>query len=190
MPRGTQTDSRKMQRGYTNDNDGREEVIFDMDAEREKRIRREVVRITPIERYMDDDEVERLDYEGDDEAEENTPEMDGGEESEAQVERRSKSLWQHITTGTFFTDGAANYYRYLIAIAAMYFLSIFLSFVQLNADREYRNLQNYATVLNERAVLKEEERYSLSSKSNVEDRLRSYGIELIDLSKHSRLIEK
>ena len=50
MPRGTQTDSRKMQRGYTNDNDGREEVIFDMDAEREKRIRREVVRITPIER--------------------------------------------------------------------------------------------------------------------------------------------
>lgn len=177
-----------MQRGYTNDNDGREEIIFDMDAEREKRIRREVVHITPIERYADDDEVERLDYEG--EEEEYTPEMEGGEEGEVQVERRSKSLWQHITTGTFFTDGAASYYRYLIAIAAMYFLSIFLSFVQLNADREYRNLQNYATVLNERAVLKEEERYSLSSKSNVEDRLRSYGIELIDLSKHSRLIEK
>ena len=176
-----------MQRDRYSD-DGREEVIFDMDAEREKRIRREVVRITPIERYEDDDEVERLDYE--DEDEEYVPEMEGDEESEAQVERRSKSLWQHITTGTFFTDGAASYYRYLIAIAAMYFLSIFLSFVQLNADREYRNLQNYATVLNERAVLKEEERYSLSSKSNVEERLRSYGIELVDLSKHSRLIEK
>lgn len=159
-----------------------------MDAAKEKRIRREVVRITPVEHY-DDDEVERLDYEGDDD-EEYISEREYHETDDTHNERRSKSIWQHITTGTFFTDGAASYYRYLIAIAAMYFLSIFLSFVQLNADREYRNLQNYATVLNERAVLKEEERYSLSSKSNVEDKLRSYGIELIDLSKHSRLIEK
>ena len=104
--------------------------------------------------------------------------------------QRTKSLWQHITTGTFLTDGAASYYRSLLIIAAMYFMSIFLNFVQLNSDREYRSLQNYATVLNERAVLKEEERFSLSSKSYVEERLKSYGIELIDLSKHSRLIEK
>ena len=171
---------------YTNEEEGRKEVIFDIDAEREKRIRREVVRLTPVERYTDDDEVERIDYEGDEEEDNIESE---GESAEVRVPR-SKSIWQHITTGTFFTDGAASYYRYLIAIAAMYFLSIFLNFVQLNADREYRTLQNYATVLNERAVLKEEERYSLSSKSNVEERLRSYGIELIDLSKHSRLIEK
>lgn len=172
---------------YTNDNDEREEVIFDIDAEREKRIRREVVRLTPIERYSDDDEVERIDYEGDEDDEDGN---EGNDEAVETREPRSKSIWQHITTGTFFTDGAASYYRYLIAIAAMYFLSIFLSFVQLNADREYRTLQNYATVLNERAVLKEEERFSLSSKSNIEERLRSYGIELVDLSKNSRLIEK
>ncbi len=168
----------------------REEVIFDIDAERERRIRREVVRISQHDVESDTDEDDAPWY--DDQDEHNTePEEFAEEEPHGEEHaKHSKSLWQHITTGTFFTDGAASYYRYLIAIAAMYFLSIFLSFVQLNADREYRKLQNYATVLNERAVLKEEERYSLSSKSNVEERLQSYGIELVDLSKQSRLIEK
>lgn len=168
----------------------REEVIFDIDAERERRIRREVVRISQHDVESDTDEDDAPWYDDQDEHD-TEPEVFAEEEPHGEEHaKRSKSLWQHITTGTFFTDGAASYYRYLIAIAAMYFLSIFLSFVQLNADREYRKLQNYATVLNERAVLKEEERYSLSSKSNVEERLQSYGIELVDLSKQSRLIEK
>lgn len=172
-----------------NDRTDLEEVIIDIDAERERRIQREVVRITPIERYHHYDDV-------DDIAQEETysnPFIEAEEEERESGEmqaQRSKSLWQHITTGTFLTDGAASYYRSLLIIAAMYFLSIFLNFVQLNSDREYRSLQNYATVLNERAVLKEEERFSLSSKSYVEERLKSYGIDLIDLSKHSRLIEK
>ena len=45
-------------------------------------------------------------------------------------------------------------------------------------------------MLHERSVLKEELRYSLSSKSVVTERLKSYNIELVDLSKDSRLIEK
>lgn len=173
-----------------NDRTDLEEVIIDIDAERERRIQREVVRITPVERYHHYDDVDDIAQE---EAYSNpfieAEEEEARESGEMQAQR-TKSLWQHITTGTFLTDGAASYYRSLLIIAAMYFMSIFLNFVQLNSDREYRSLQNYATVLNERAVLKEEERFSLSSKSYVEERLKSYGIDLIDLSKHSRLIEK
>lgn len=168
----------------------REDVIFDIDAEnelaaeRKRRIRREVVRLDEEPRRSGEEEYDEDDYE----AAEEGAEDEAGED--VAVTPRSKSIWQHITTGSFFTSGAVQYYRYLIAIAVMYFISIFLTFVSLNADREYRKLENYATVLNERSILKEEERFSLSSKHAIEERLRSYGIELIDLSAKSRLIEK
>lgn len=137
------------------------------EAERRRRISREVV----IEQPQATDEPHR-------------------EETDSEHTPKSKSIWQHITTGTFLTSGAQQYYGYLIAIAAMCFLSIFLTFMSWNADREYRRLEQYAMVLNERAVLKAEERYSLSSKSAVTERLKSYGIVLVDLSNESRLIEK
>ena len=69
-------------------------------------------------------------------------------------------------------------------------MSIFLTFMSLNADREYRRREKYATVLYERSVLKEELRYSLSSKKAVTERLKSHNITLVDLSKDSRLVEK
>ena len=72
----------------------------------------------------------------------------------------------------------------------MCFFSIFLTYMSLNADREYRQREKYASVLHERAVLKEELRYSLSSKSAVISRLKRHNIELIELSKDSRIIEK
>lgn len=137
------------------------------EAERRRRISREVV----IEQSQATDEPHR-------------------EENYSEHTPKSKSIWQHITTGTFLTSGAQQYYGYLIAIAAMCFISIFLTFMSWNADREYRRLEQYAMVLNERAVLKAEERYSLSSKSAVTERLKSYGIVLVDLSNESRLIEK
>jgi hypothetical protein len=143
-------------------------AAYDPEMERRRRISREVI-------------IENTE-------EEQTSEVEVEEEQEQSV--KPKSIWQHITTGTLLTSGAVQYYRYLIAIAVMCFLSIFLTFMSLNADREYRRLEKYATVLNERAVLKAEERYSLSSKSAVTERLKSYGIVLTDLSNDSRLIEK
>lgn len=143
-------------------------AAYDPEMERRRRISREVI-------------IENAE-------EEQTYEVEVEEEQEQSV--KPKSIWQHITTGTLLTSGAVQYYRYLIAIAVMCFLSIFLTFMSLNADREYRRLEKYATVLNERAVLKAEERYSLSSKSAVTERLKSYGIVLTDLSNDSRLIEK
>jgi hypothetical protein len=114
-------------------------------------------------------------------------ELNEGHATEA---KRNKSIAQHIITGSLLTDGAVPYHRYFIAIAVMCFVSIFLTFLSLNTSNEYRRKERTLTTLHERSVIKEEQRYGLSSKSAVTSRLKEYNIELVDLSKDSRLIEK
>ena len=111
-------------------------------------------------------------------------------EGHATEVKRNKSIVQHIITGSLLTDGAVPYHRYFIAIAVMCFISIFLTFLSLNTSNEYRRKERTLTTLHERSVIKEEQRYGLSSKSAVTSRLKEYNIELVDLSKNSRLIEK
>jgi hypothetical protein len=120
------------------------------------------------------------------ERDEDTPFVDDLEEPQED----SLNPLTMITTGKILPNDKLPYFRYLIIIAVMCFFSIFLTFMSLNANREYRQREKYALVLHERSVLKEEERYSLSSKQVVTARLKSHGIELVDLSKESRLIEK
>ena len=145
------------------------------------RVRKEVVILSEEDNTQtrhDNELYEEVD-EGADE------ELDEDEESE------EKSMpWLIITTGKILTEGSLPYHHYFIAIAFMCFFSIFLTFMSLNADREYRQREKYASVLHERVVLREEQRYELSSKSAVTSRLKSHGIELIELSKNSRIIEK
>lgn len=139
----------------------------------QERVRREVVILTDEEREEPQSEA--------------TAEGEEGEESE---EQESSAPWLVITTGKILTEGSLPTHRYFIAIAIMCFFSIFLTFMSLNANREFRQREQYASVLHERAVLKEELRYSLSSKSAVTSRLKRHNIELIELSKDSRIIEK
>ena len=163
---------------------------------RRQRIKREVVIINP-----DNEEDEELDKVGrNEEDEEERDEEEDGEddgnddkrrdEKEVVKEHKEKSLLQHIITGSLLTDGTMPYYRYFIAIAVMCFLSIFLTFMSLNTNHELRRKEKQATLLHERSVIKDEVRYEVSSKSEVTKRLKGYDIELIDLSKSSRLIEK
>lgn len=112
------------------------------------------------------------------------------EEGNDEEGKESNMPWLIITTGKILTEGSLPYHRYFIAIAFMCFFSIFLTFMSLNADREYRQREDYASVLQERAILKEEQRYDLSSKRDITNRLKAHGIELIDLSKDSRIIER
>lgn len=145
-----------------------------------ERVRREVV-------ILAQDETDTPTYEQHEEVDE-----DEGQEAEAEdnEKKRSSAPWLMITTGKILTEGSLPYHKYFIAIAVMCFFSIFLTFMALNADREYRQREQCASLLHERAVLKEELRYSLSSKSAVTARLKRHNIELIELSKDSRIIEK
>ena len=145
----------------------------------DERVRREVV-------ILADEEREEHREEGEIEAQEEAEEDDESEEDDEET----NAPWLVITTGKILTDGSLPTHRYFIIIAIMCFFSIFLTFMSLNANREYRQREKYATVLHERSVLKEEMRYSLSSKSAVTARLKRHNIELIELSKDSRVIEK
>lgn len=138
----------------------------------QERVRREVVILTDEQSHTSNHEEEPSDEEDEDD------------------QRKSHAPWLMITTGKILTEGSLPHHRYFIAIAVMCFFSIFLTYMSLNADREYRQREKYASVLHERAVLKEELRYSLSSKSAVISRLKRHNIELIELSKDSRIIEK
>lgn len=175
------------EREYSDD-----EVAFDPDAvEREKqareeermrrRIRREIIRVSQGER---DEEIEA-------EKERMAEEEQEKREAEEREKRSQNSIVKNIATGNFLTsEGAQQYYPYLIVIAVMCFFSIFLTFMSLNADRECSILEERASVLRERSVLTEEERYGISSKHEVKRMLEERGIELIDLKNNSRLIEK
>ena len=141
------------------------------------RVRKEVVILSEEENTQaSNDPTEELDEE-----------LDEGED---EGDNGKSMPWLIITTGKILTEGSLPYHHYFIAIAFMCFFSIFLTFMSLNADREYRQREKYASVLHERVVLREEQRYELSSKSAVTNRLKSHGIELIELSKNSRIIEK
>jgi hypothetical protein len=141
------------------------------------RVRKEVVILSEEENTQaNNDPNEELDEE-----------LDEGED---EGDNGKSMPWLIITTGKILTEGSLPYHHYFIAIAFMCFFSIFLTFMSLNADREYRQREKYASVLHERVVLREEQRYELSSKSAVTNRLKSHGIELIELSKNSRIIEK
>lgn len=181
------------------DKDTRKEIIVDLDDSNTKRgassmrrrIDREVVRINEevnneeiVDQDVEDEEMEESAEES------STEENDGEAKSEEQAKRRPKSLVDHIITGSLLTDGTVPYYRYFIAIAVMCFLSIFLTFLSLNTSNEYRRKERLVTTLHERSVVKDEIRYGLSSKSAITERLKTYNIELVDLSRDSRLIEK
>lgn len=144
----------------------------------QRRIDREVVIVKNNE---EQDEEQEADI---------TEEQEELNEGHATEVKRNKSIAQHIITGSLLTDGAVPYHRYFIAIAVMCFVSIFLTFLSLNTSNEYRRKERTLTTLHERSVIKEEQRYGLSSKSAVTSRLKEYNIELVDLSKDSRLIEK
>lgn len=149
------------------------------EANTKERVRREVVILTDEERDTHSGAAAH-----------NLSDDDQEEEGKQKEEQESGTPWLMITTGKILTEGSLPHHRYFIAIAIMCFFSIFLTFMSLNADREYRQRERYASILHERSVLKEELRYSLSSKSAVTSRLKRHNIELIELSKESRIIEK
>lgn len=162
-------------------------------TEERDRVRREVVILNeePTPNHTNNEEQEGQEEREGQERDEGREGQERDEEQEGQEMGEKRSMpWLIFTTGRILTEGSLPYHRYFIAIAIMCFLSIFLTFMSLNANREYKQREEYASILHERAILREEKRYGLSSKSAVTSRLQKHGIELIELSKDSRIIEK
>ena len=176
----TENDQRYTPEEESYDPEGIAELRRQEEEERlSRRIRREIIRIESGEsdealeeerQRMEEEEAER-------------------KAEEERKERRSRSILLNIFTGGFLsTDGATKYYRMLIAIAIMCFLCIFLTFLSLNADREYRHLEKHALVLRERAIIFEDRKYSISTREEINRLLQKQGIELKDLDNDSHVI--
>jgi hypothetical protein len=176
----TENDERYTPEEESYDPEGIAELRRQEEEERlNRRIRREIIRIESGQSDEAIEEERQL-------MEEEEEERKATEERKA---RRSRSILFNIFTGGFLsTDGATKYYRMLIAIAAMCFICIFLTFLSLNADREYRLLEKHAVVLRERAIIFEDRKYSISTREEVNRLMEKQGIELKDLDNDSHVI--
>lgn len=146
-----------------------------------RRIRREIIK---IKNGDSDEDLEEERRRMEEEEEERKAE-------EERVKRRKGSILVNLFTGGFLSsDGAVIYYRMLIAIAIMCFVCIFLTFISLNANREYHRLENHALVLRERAIIYEDRRYSISTREQIEVLMQRHGIELQDLNDDSKVIRE
>lgn len=154
-----------------NSKEGSRSKAVSDDELRRRRISREIVRVESEEVNDEEDEDEEEDVD-----EEDTQEQDGDdaedddavEDGEEKKPRASKSLWEQLISGGFIaSDGAVQYYRYLIAIAVMCFVSIFLTFMSLNANAEYRRKEKLRDELRERSISLREQRLRISQREEV-----------------------
>ena len=132
------------------------------EAERDRRIRQEVVRVLSGEAEEDLAEDERLRLEQKERE---------AEEREAE-ERRRNSWWnkwfQALFTGEILTNEETRHiYPYLMFVAGMFFLSIFILFSALRLDIKRSRLQDELRVLQEQSVRQSEQLYKATSRSAI-----------------------
>jgi hypothetical protein len=144
-----------------------------------RRIRREIIKVSS---GQNEEEMEQ-------ERQRMAEEEAERQAQEAQKQRRNNSIIINIFTGGFLSsDSAGIYYRMLIATAVMCFICIFLTFMSLNAEREYNQMEKRVSVLRERAIVFEEQRYDISSRQQVDKLLERHNIRLKDLDEQSKVI--
>lgn len=149
-------------------------------AELARKIRREVMRVQrgeATEELHADEEQEQI--------------LRAEEQATEQREerRRSSAFWQLFSGTILVRKGSSEYYRYMICIAVMFFLSIVVMFSALHLDVRYTRLEREVQLLRERSIRLEEQRYRQTTHSAIVERLRERGIELYDPLKPSEIIE-
>lgn len=150
------------------------------EAELARKIRREVLR---VQRGEAEEEIRA------DEALEAEERAGREEREEREKRRRSSAFWQLISGSILVREGSSEYYRYLICIAVMFFLSIVVMFSSLHLDMRHSRLERDVQLLRERSIRLEEQRYRQTTHSAIVERLRIRGIELYDPLSPGELIE-
>ncbi len=150
------------------------------EAELARKIRREVLR---VQRGEADEEI-RADEERE------AAERDEREERDRRERRRrSGAFWQFVSGTILVREGSSEYYRYLICIAVMFFLSIVVMFTSLHLDMRYSRLERDVQLLRERSIRLQEQRYRQTTHSAIVERLQARGIDLYDPLAPSEIIE-
>lgn len=112
------------------------------------------------------------------------------EQAQRKAERREGSLLRQLFTGKILIHkGVSEYYRYMLVIAGMFFMSIMVMFWTLHLDVRYSRLEREVQMLRDRSIRLQEQRYRQTTHSAIVERLRERGIELYDPLAPSELIE-
>ena len=136
-----------------------------------RRIRREVLRVQSGEA----DEEIRADRERE------QAEEEARQEEQRKEERRRSNIFCLLFSGNILVrKGASEYYRYMICIAAMFFVSIFVMFTALHLDMKYSRLYREVQMLRERSTRLQEQRFRHTTHSAILEELRRRGIDLYD----------
>ncbi len=154
------------------------------DAERNRRIRQEVVRVLSGAAEDDLAEDERL-----------RQEQEAAEAEEREAEERRQNSWWNTTLKALFTgeiltkEKIQHIYPYLMFVAGMFFLSIFILFTALRLDIKRSRLQDELRVLQEQSIRQSEQLYKATSRSAIIEQSKARGLNLEELPTQTYIID-
>ena len=151
-----------------------------LDEEFRRRVRREVLRIQSGEAEKEiEQEREEL----------RQQEQEKSREQARQRLKRSRLFWQLFSGNILLSRGVRNHYGYLIAIAVMCGLSIFVMFSALYADLRYSQVERELQLVRERSIRLQEQLYRRTTHQAIRDELKRRGINLQDPHKPKEVVE-
>ncbi len=111
-------------------------------------------------------------------------------ENQEREKKRASSTFRLLISGNILVwEGIMEYYRYLICIAIMFFVSIFVMFTALHLDVKYTRTDREVQLLRERSIRLQEQRYNTTTHSAITEQLRLRGINIYDPPKPGEIIE-
>ena len=153
-------------------------------AERERMIREQVVRVMSGAAAEDLAEDERLRLE-----------QEAAEQEEREREERRQNSWWNKTFKAIFTgeiltnEETRHIYPYLMFVAGMFFLSIFILFTALLWDIKRSRLQDELRVLQEQSVRQSEQLYRATSRGAIIEQSKARGLNLEELPTQTYIID-
>lgn len=150
------------------------------DEEFRRRVRREVLRMQSGEA---DTEIEQ------EREQQRAEQQERNREEAKQRLRRSRLFWQLFSGNILLNRNVQEHYGYLIAIAIMCVVSIFVMFSALYADLRYSQVERELQLVRERSIRLQEQLYGKTTHAAIREELQRRGINLQDPQKPKEVVE-
>ena len=150
------------------------------DEEFRRRVRREVLRMQSGEA---DTDIER------DREEQKAKESERTREQAKKRLRRSRLFWQLFSGNILLNRNVKEHYGYLLAIAIMCGVSIFVMFSSLYADLRHSQVERELQLVRERSIRLQEQLHRRTTHQAIREELARRGINLQDPQKPKEVVE-
>lgn len=150
------------------------------DEDFRRRVRREVLRMQSGEA---DTDIER------DREEQKAEESERTREQAKKRLRRSRLFWQLFSGNILLNRNVKEHYGYLLAIAIMCGVSIFVMFSSLYADLRHSQVERELQLVRERSIRLQEQLHRRTTHQAIREELARRGINLQDPQKPKEVVE-